>query len=428
MAHIQRRIRQSKRTGKNTISYQARYTAPDGRERTKRFDRKIDAERWLDAHRADLSIGTWVDPDAGRITLGDFADQWLDGRSGLRSTTTAKYRGLLDRHIIPGIGSTPMGKVTPSQIRGWHASLHRRHPSTAASSYRLVQAIFHTAVDDDLVNRTPCKVMGAATEHAVERPTATPYEVSLAVAAAPPRYQLAILLAAWCQLRRGEVLGLQRRDFDVEAGLVTIDRAVVQPEGGGVEQGRPKTDAGRRTIAIPPQVLPAIEGHLKSVGPNSDAWLFGGQNGNPLNPHTLDRIWRQARLEIGRPDLRFHDLRHSGLTWAASTGASIAEIIKRGGHSSPSAALRYQHATMERDRGLADSLAAMAASPAVISLVPVEGLTDKRRTKLAEGEGAIASITLLTSDDTEQSQRGSNPCSHLERASRFIASGPSLSY
>ena len=95
MAHIQRRIRQSKRTGKNTISYQARYTAPDGRERTKRFDRKIDAERWLDAHRADLSIGTWVDPDAGRITLGDFADQWLDGRSGLRSTTTAKYRGLL---------------------------------------------------------------------------------------------------------------------------------------------------------------------------------------------------------------------------------------------------------------------------------------------------------------------------------------------
>ena len=70
---------------------------------------------------------------------------------------------------------------------------------------------------------------------------------------------------------------------------------------------------------------------------------------------------------------------------------------------------------MERDRRLADSLAAMATVPAVISLVPVEGLTDKRRTKLAEREEAIASITPLTCDDTEQSQRGSNPCSHLER-------------
>ena len=70
---------------------------------------------------------------------------------------------------------------------------------------------------------------------------------------------------------------------------------------------------------------------------------------------------------------------------------------------------------MERDRALADSLAAMATGPAVISLVPVEGLTDKRRTKLAAREKAGASITALTSDNTEQSQRGSNPCSHLER-------------
>ena len=70
---------------------------------------------------------------------------------------------------------------------------------------------------------------------------------------------------------------------------------------------------------------------------------------------------------------------------------------------------------MERDRALADSLAAMATGPAVISLVPVEGLTEERRKKLAEREEAMASITPLTSDDTEQSQRGSNPCSHLER-------------
>jgi len=120
-------------------------------------------------------------------------------------------------------------------------------------------------------------------------------------------------------------------------------------------------------------------------------------------------------MAIGRPELRFHDLRHSGLTWAASTGASVAEIMKRGGHASPSAALRYQHATMERDRALADSLAAMAPGPAVISLVPAGALTDERRTKMAEGEEVGASITPLTSHDAKQSQRDSNPCRHLER-------------
>jgi len=182
-----------------------------------------------------------------------------------------------------------------------------------------------------------------------------------------------------------------------------------------MDLGQPKTDAGRRTIAIPPKLLPAIEEHLKHVDPNPVAWLFPGEGEHPARPRTLDRIWRKARLAIGRPDLRFHDLRHSGLTWAASTGASVAEIMKRGGHASPSAALRYQHATMERDRALANSLAAMAPGPAVISLVSVEALTDEGRTKLAEGEEARASVTPLTSHDTEQSQRDSNPCRHLER-------------
>ena len=418
MAHIQRHTYKSKRTGKPTTSYQARYSTPDGRERSRRFDRRVDAERWLDGHRADLSMGTWVDPEAGRIMLGDYANQWLDGRSDLRATTTAKYRGLLDRHIIPALGLTPISKVTPSQVRSWHAVLHRRRPATAASAYRLVQTIFHTAVDDELIVRTPCKVKGASTEHAAERPTATPHEVALAVAAAPQRYQVAILLAAWCQLRRGEVLGLQRRDFDLQVGLVTIERAWVQSEGGHMDVGLPKTDAGRRTITIPGHLLPVIEEHLQSVGPTADAWLFAGEKGVPVNPHSLGHAWTKARLAIGRPDLRFHDLRHSGLTWSASTGASVAEIMKRGGHASPTAALRYQHATMDRDRALAGALNDMAASaqaPAVISLVPEKAQTDKGRKKLAQGVEVETSITPLTRQYTEQSQRGSNPCSHLER-------------
>jgi integrase len=78
-------------------------------------------------------------------------------------------------------------------------------------------------------------------------------------------------------------------------------------------------------------------------------------------PSTLNRLWQRARAAIGRPDLFYHDLRHSGLTWAAASGASIAELMCRGGHANPTAALRYQHATEDRDRAIADALADLAS-------------------------------------------------------------------
>jgi integrase len=78
-------------------------------------------------------------------------------------------------------------------------------------------------------------------------------------------------------------------------------------------------------------------------------------------PSTVNRVWQRARHAIGRPDLHYHDLRHSGLTWSAASGASVAELMRRGGHANPTAALRYQHATEDRDRVIADALAELAA-------------------------------------------------------------------
>lgn len=71
-----------------------------------------------------------------------------------------------------------------------------------------------------------------------------------------------------------------------------------------------------------------------------------------------------ARQVVDRADLTLHDLRHSGLTWAAATGATIAELMRRAGHGSPAAEIRYQHATDDRDRALADALASRADTPA----------------------------------------------------------------
>jgi len=78
-------------------------------------------------------------------------------------------------------------------------------------------------------------------------------------------------------------------------------------------------------------------------------------------------------VKAKRADLRLHDLRHSGLTWSAATGASVAELMRRAGHASPTAALRYQHATEDRDRVLADALADLATETPVVRFSPRDG-------------------------------------------------------
>ncbi len=106
--------------------------------------------------------------------------------------------------------------------------------------------------------------------------------------------------------------------------------------GGEHRIGPPKTKAGQRSVAIPHHLLQDIEDHLKGIDQDAEAWLFPGENGLPVSTRTVNRIWSKTRLTIGRPDLHFHDLRHSGLTWAATTGASLAELKVRRRHSATS--------------------------------------------------------------------------------------------
>jgi len=389
MAHIQKRRDKSKRTGRTKTVWQARYSAPDGRERTKRFIRKVDAENWLDTNGADIARGTWIDPKAGRVSLNTFAYEWIDQRKDLRSTTRAKYRFLLDHHILPALGDTHLAKLSPSQVRSWHAELFGRHPATAAGAYRLLAAICRTAVGDERIGRSPCRVKGAAIEHSAERPVATVAEIDAAVKACPEQYRLAPLLAAWCQLRRGEVLGLQRRDIDELHRTISIARTwVLQVDGEAVE-GPPKSDAGVRTVAVPPNMIGMLKNHLKRfVDANDESWLFPGENGRPVSPRTVDRVWRDARAKAGRSDLRFHDLRHSGLTWAAATGASTAELMRRAGHASPVAALRYQHATEDRDRVLADALGKLASE----KVLPLRRTKDGRRSRRSTSKAPAQAV------------------------------------
>ena len=257
----------------------------------------------------------------------------------------------------------PLLEISPTDVRLWHATTDTTKPTMRAHAYALLRTIFSTAVADDLLPTNPCRVTGAGTTKRARaiRP-ASLGELEALTAAMPDRLRLLVLLGAWCALRFGELAELRRADIDVRRGVVRVRRGVVWVNSEAIV-GPPKSLAGVRDVAIPPHLMPLVRDHLKRfVSTTDSALLFAAGDGRHLTSNSLYWHFYRARATAGRPDLRFHDLRHTGAVLAASTGATLAELMARLGHSSPAAAMKYQHAAAERDRAIAEALSRLAGA------------------------------------------------------------------
>jgi integrase len=352
--------------------WQARYTGPDGRTYSARttegrpltFDTKGDAESWLSLRHADVLRGAWLppaEPTAAPLALRAYADAWLAGRD-LGQTTRDHYAQLLRDHIYPSFGDVAVVAITPPAVREWFAKLRTfTGPTARAHAYGLLRTIMNTAVADELIAANPCRVRGGGSARRAKRiKPATLGELEALVGATPDRYKLMMLLAAWCALRFGELAELRRRDIDVKNRVIHVRRGVTRTKGSRIVGG-PKSDAGKRDVAIPPHLMPLVKSHLRDHAQiGRDGLVFPAQHGGHLAPSTLYGVFYPARDAAGRPDLRFHDLRHTGAVLAAATGATLAELMARLGHSTPGAAMRYQHAAAERDKVIAEALSKLA--------------------------------------------------------------------
>jgi integrase len=342
--------------------YQARYTSLDGaRHRAPRsFATKAEASQWLAKIETELARGTWTDPDAGRVSLGRYARGWVETRTNLRPHTVDLYESLLERHIVPALGDHAIGTLSAGTVRRWYARLVRESGPdslTPAKSYRLLRTILNTALAEGAIAKNPCAIVGAGIERSAERPVATLAQVSALAGAVPSRFRALVLTAAFAGLRFGELAGLTRDCIDLDAGSITVRRALVQRDDGSLQLGPPKSEAGRRTFAIPAALLPELAAHLAAyVAPEDDALVFVGAKGARLRRSNWSVLWKKATEQVGVPGLRLHDLRHTCNTLTAATGASTRELMHRMGHASPRAALRYQHATRERDEVIAAAL------------------------------------------------------------------------
>lgn len=382
-----------KRRGRGTGStrqlasgrWQARFRGPDGlmRPAPVTFDTKLDADAWLKSQTSDVDRGMWQAPDAVGYgpapTLKMYAENWLATRE-LKPTTRRRYRQLLDLHILPALGPARLDRISPATVRTWRAQLSADHPTRNAHAYSLLRTMYNTAYSDDLVKANPCRISGAGQSparkqevHGAELP-----QLATICENMHEKYTALVLLAAWCALRFGELVELRREDIDLQRMVVKVRRgATYIPQPGAPGRGQwhvlpPKSAAGIRDVSIPPHLLPVLEKHLKEyTGRGAHALLWThpkrrkGSTGDidpHLTRHALDWEYRRAREIAGRPDLRFHDLRHTGANLAAASGATIKELMLRLGHTTPRAAMIYQEAAQGRDKAIAEALSEIAAA------------------------------------------------------------------
>lgn len=261
------------------------------------------------------------------------------------------------------------GSMSPEVLAAWHKAgspmppaREVEIPDTAGKAqlvhaYQLLHAILAVAVRDGIVHKNPCQIVNGRNYRRRERTTLSAGEVAQLATLVPRPYSAAVTLAAWSGLRFGELFALARRHLDLDANTVTVERALIPLPGVAPTFGLPKTDKSARTVALPEFVIDALREHLDAyVSPEPDALVFATSQGNPMSYARVSLMLGKARAVIGRNEITWHDLRHTGATLAYGAGASQPDVQARLGHTTARAAAIYAHTSHERDQLIAQRL------------------------------------------------------------------------
>lgn len=274
------------------------------------------------------------------------------------------------------------GRLPTAVVAAWHAAGKPAAPppnlpvpdgrARVAQAYRYLHSVLQQAVRDGRLDANPCQIVGAGSTRPRERVPATPEQVAALAAAMPPRWSTAVLVAAWSGLRAGELFGLARRHVDLSAGTVRVERAVTYLPGRAPFFGETKTSSSRRTVHLPPHVVEVLSRHMDLyTAQDKDALVFADEQGHIASKDVRRVAFDRARRAVGRPDLSWHDLRHTGATIAAQAGASVRELQHRMGHATVRAAMIYQHADAARDRDLAQAMSLLAGPVGTSNVTPL---------------------------------------------------------
>lgn len=342
--------------------YRVRYRDPSGASRNKSFDRKGDADRFAATVEADKVRGVFVDPNAGRITLREYATDWLAMQT-FDSSTREAVSSRLRVHVFPVLGDRPLASLKPSTVQAWVRGLQQQ---LAARYVRVIVAnlssILSAAVDDERIPRNPCRAGSVRLPKLDSQPVKpwTPDQVTAVHTGMPDRFALAVVLGAGLGLRQGEIFGLAVEDVDFLRGVVHVRRQV-KLLGGRQIYALPK---GRkvREVPLPQSVALEVATHLERWPALAVAlpWeeLNGAEQRHRLLLSTRERtalqrnyfnakVWKPALRAAHLADDRshgMHALRHFYASVLLDAGESVRALADYLGHSDPGFTLRvYTH-------------------------------------------------------------------------------------
>ncbi len=337
------------------LRWKARYLDPDNRERSKSFTRKADAERFLTEVEHSKIAGSYLDPDAGRVTLRSRVQLWLDSLT-CDATTKHRIQGQVAKHILPKLGDKRLDVLvrSPSLIQAWVAGL----PVGAAFAQQLLthlSGILDQAVTDSLIPRNPCKAASIKAPRAVRRELVpwTPGQVAAIRAELPGRYRAMTDAGGGLGLRQGEIFALSLDEIDWLRRAVRVERQV-KLYRGSVPVYAPPKGGKTRTVPLPAQVSEALARHIEDYPPvevelpwlapdgkpRTYSLLFSNSAGGPCNRSWFNsKFWVPARQRAGMPDgdedaAGMHQLRHHYASVLLRGGVDVKRVQKYLGHHS----------------------------------------------------------------------------------------------
>jgi integrase len=356
--------------------YDVRLRDPSGRVYTKTFRTRDEATNYTAQERVDQARGQWVDPRVAGTTFAVWAAQWLDSNPSKRVKTKVDDELIVRRHLTPTLGARAVGTITPLHIQRLVSSWVRAAaPATVHRRYATLRAILTSAVDADVIGRSPCRGVKLPPIDIEARRIPTPDELHRLAASIGPAYEAMVYVGAVLGLRIGEVLALRVGRLDLLRGTCTVAESATQVHGR-ITYGPPKSAAGRRTLAMPPALARMLADHLRRRGltaANPSALVFVAPEGGPIGYSNWHRrVWVPATKAAGLPGLRFHDLRKVAATAMVTAGVDVRTAQVRLGHSDPRMTLAvYAQATEPADKSAAQVVGEL--------LMPVEPRGAKKR-------------------------------------------------
>jgi integrase len=324
-------------------AWRARYRDDTGREHARHFDRKVDAQRWIDEVTASVVTGNYVDPKAGKITFRAYFDEWAARQMWVRSTA----QGMEIATRSTPFGDLPIKAIRRSHIETWVKAMSAAGlaPGTVSKRYKNVRAIFRAALRDKVIATDPTDgvMLPRKRRSEIAMTVPTPEQVGKIIRAAQPWFRPFIGLCAFAGLRLGEAAAVKLEDIDFLRRTLTVSRQVQRAEGRELDVRAPKYGS-ERVIFIPDELITMLAAHVETVGVRPAGWIFAGAGEGPMGDNRVAHWWRSAREAAGLSGIRLHDLRHFYASGLIAQGCDVVTVQRALGHANAATTLgTYSH-------------------------------------------------------------------------------------